>query len=130
MRARRRKLDSQENKEILRELKAIRIELNQLQSKVDELSKTSPQLKPRSLSGLRTLGTILYFLFLPLSWLKQSYFRLLQWVKFLKDPDTYWAGFYWLSFMRVLIRDVGWKEALISLWDPHRLAKLIRLRQS
>jgi len=129
------------------ELEALRLQINQLQENVSYIALTCAQIGTRSFSGLRTLGVILYFLFLPLRWARRLLALLLlpfrrvrrllallnsgirrSWA-LLKTPKPYWAVFYWLCFARVLVRDGCLKEVLNSLRHPRRLAASIGLLQ-
>ncbi len=115
------------------EIEALRLQINQIQAQVDILTATMAQLNTGSFRVLSALGGILYFLVLPLLWAKRAFVLLYRWVRrawmLLKDPQTYWTAFYWLSFARVLILDGGLKGVLISLRHPRRLDKSIDLLQ-
>ena len=129
------------------ELEALRIQVNQLQEQANFITHAWAQLDPRSIISLRTLGVILYFLFLPLLWARWLLALLLlpfRWASrllallnsgirrswaLLKTPKSYWAVFYWLCFARVLVRDGCLKEVLNSLRHPRRLAASIGLLQ-
>src|SRR5271157_2644571 len=101
------------------EFEDLRLQIKLLQQQVNTLSLALAQLGPRSFTGLRTLGTILYFLFLPFRWAKRAIVLLASWIRqvwvYLKQPQSYWTVFYWLSFAWVLILDGGLKEVLIFL---------------
>ena len=111
------------------EFEALRLQIKRLQQQLNTLSLALAQLGPRSFAGLRTLGTILYFLFLPFRWAKQAIVLIRQVWGYLKQPQSYWAVFYWLCFAWVLLLDGGLKEVLNFLQLPRRLAKIIRSPQ-
>jgi len=97
-----------------RELEALRLQVNQIQEQVNFISLALAQLDTRFFTGLRPLGVFLYFIFLPFRWIKRSW-------GILKNPQSYWTGFYWLCFAWVLIRDEGLKEVLNSLRHSRHL---------
>jgi len=107
------------------EFEDLRLQIKLLQQQVNTLSLASAQLGPRSFAGLLTLGTILYFLFLPFRWAKRAIALIRQVWVYLKQPLSYWTVFYWLCFAWVLILEGGLKAVLIFLQLPRRLAKII-----
>ena len=119
----RRELSSYEQEQITREIEALRTQINQIQEQVNYLSQLSGQLSERSLNGLLALGTVSYFLFLPLRWLKRFLFIPIRLIRRLKDPHFYWTGVYWFWFIRVVIESVGLKKAVISFLHPRRFLR-------
>jgi hypothetical protein len=123
MQTRRRKPDSREREELARELETMRLQIAEIQKQMDYLLYVSSQFSPRALSGLRSLGVVLHFVFLPLNKLKQLLSYFVRLARSLTDPYFYWAGLYWLSFTRILIKEIGFKEAVTSVWYLRRMAK-------
>lgn len=120
------------------ELEALRLQINQIQAQVNTISRALAQLNTRSFRGLYTMGVILYFLFLPLYWVKWALTLLyhlilltsrwagLAWA-LLTGPQSYWKAFYWLSFAWILMLDGGLKIVYYSIRNPRQLAKSIGL---
>jgi hypothetical protein len=123
MRTRRRKSDSQERDELARELEAMRLQVGEMQQQINDLLYVSSQFSPRALSGLRSLGVVLHFMFLPINKLKQLLSYWVRLARSLTDPYFYWAGLYWLSFTQILIEEIGFKEAVTCVWHLRRVAK-------
>jgi hypothetical protein len=102
------------------QLETLQTQVAQLQEQVNGLLQLTSHLDVHAMIGLRPLGILLYFLFLP--------FRLARHLlKILTNPNSYWAGFYWLCFAWILILDRGWKELLTSFRHPLRLLRAFGL---
>jgi hypothetical protein len=128
-----RKMKRPQNGVSMEEFETLRQQVMQLQKQVNAFSLSPTQPITYASIGYQKLGIILYYLFLPLRWVKNTVRMMIRLIRrawiILKNPKSYWLGFYWLSFAWVVMLDGGLKDVFGTLRHPRSLARSIGLIQ-